>query len=115
MKNKNKLTEKYGGSTIKLNQYVVPTASVVCTEIDNSFVVLLKLDGTDFYTLNSTAAQIWKSAQEQKTVEEIIGDFIEQYDAHPSTIKESILRQVNEFNKEGLVDILDRKRKRIVK
>jgi hypothetical protein len=94
---------------LSLNKYPVPFDSVVSTVVDEQSTVLLKLDGTDFYTLNSTAARIWTLITGTKKISQVIDSLLQEYDASDTRIKESTVRQINTFLEEGLIYLSDKK------
>lgn len=96
---------------LNLDKYPIPNESVVSADLDDQSVVLLKIDGTEFYSLNSTAARIWQLVTGFNSINDIIKIFSKEYNASFSKIKESVLRQINEFINEDLICLVEKKSK----
>lgn len=94
---------------LKMSDRVSAVDSVVSTGLEDGSVILLKLDGTDFYTLNVTAARIWSLMKEGKDISEIIRGMGEEYDIDNTSLARSVLCQLEEFVKEGLAIVAKNK------
>jgi len=97
---------------LKLSDRVSTVDSVVSTGLEDGSVILLKLDGTDFYTLNVTASKIWALIKEGKGIKEIIKCLQDEYDADNDSLTRSVLCQIEEFVKEGLAVVTKNKSKK---
>lgn len=90
---------------LTVNTLLIPRESIVKTDLDDGSAVLLRLDGTEFYTLNPAAIFIWNLIERGKKINEIVDSFSEEYEGDREAIKKSTLRQIKEFVAEGLVEV----------
>lgn len=74
-------------------QRVMLTKEVISTELPDQEMVLLHLQSGDYYTLNSTAAQIWQDLQQEPTVATVSQRLAARY-ALPVAVAEQHLQQL---------------------
>jgi hypothetical protein len=76
--------------------------SVVCTEVEDS-MVLLHLDTKRYFTLNGTGVAIWRGLASGKNEEEIVAGLLEEYDASQERLAESARRLLDKLEKADLI------------
>jgi hypothetical protein len=81
---------------------LIKNPSVVCTEMEDGGV-LLDLDTTSYYSLNSTGLEIWNLMDQYPTVEAIARQLTVQYEVDLAHATESTERVVGNLVRENLV------------
>ncbi len=81
---------------------LIKNPSVVCTEMEDGGV-LLDLDTTSYYSLNSTGLEIWNLIDQYPTVEAIARQLTVQYEVDLAHATESTERVVGNLVRENLV------------
>lgn len=81
---------------------LIKNPSVVCTEMEDGGV-LLDLDTTSYYSLNSTGLEIWTLMDQYPTVEAIARQLTVQYEVDLAHATESTERIVGNLVREHLV------------
>jgi hypothetical protein len=93
-----------------MNEISITEDSVVCwssvpvaTEVNNE-VVLMNIERDRCYGLGATGSDIWRRMREPIRVADLARLLREEYDAGPGEIEADVLRTLNEFAAEGLID-----------
>ncbi len=81
---------------------VLPAA--VATEMDDATMVILNLNSKRYFTLNRTAAFVWKSLAAGHSDEEIVTAMVEKYDAAREDLQSGFDAIVKHFAEAGLVN-----------
>ena len=94
-----------------MNEVEIGQNSVVCwspeavaTEV-NDEVVLMNLERDRCYGLGDTGSDIWRRLREPIQVAELQAQLREVYDSPPGEIESDVLRTLNEFASEGLIQV----------
>ncbi len=77
----------------------------VATEV-NDEVVLMNLERNRCYGLGNTGSEIWRRLETPIHVSELITQLGGIYEASPGQIESDLLRTLEEFASEGLIEIL---------
>lgn len=80
---------------------VLPAA--VATEMDDATMVILNLNTKRYFTLNRTAAFVWKGLAAGQSDEEILTAMVEKYDADRTVLRSGFDAIVKHFTEAGLV------------
>lgn len=80
------------------------STDAVATEV-NDEVVLMNLERDRCYALGSTGSEIWRRLSEPIQVSELISKLWSEYDSAPGQIEADVLRTLNEFAAEGLIQV----------
>ena len=67
--------------------------------------VILHLKAGVYYGLDSVGARIWALIQEPKTVDQIKGAILEEYDVEPDQCERDVLALLQELAAEDLIEI----------
>jgi hypothetical protein len=86
------------------NSVVQWSTEAVATEV-NDEVVLMNLVRDRCYGLGSTGSDIWRKLREPIQVAELVVQLQGAYDAPPGKIESDVLRTLNEFASEGLIEV----------
>ena len=85
--------------------------SVVCwstapiaTEV-NDEVILMSLERDRCYGLGSTGSDIWRRLQAPVRVSDLYRDLGASYESDPGQMESDVLRTLNEFAAEGLIEV----------
>lgn len=76
----------------------------VATEV-NDEVVLMSLERDRCYGLGSTGSDIWRRIFEPIAVSELMTQLLAVYDSAPGQIEADVLRTLNQFAAEGLIQV----------
>ena len=76
----------------------------VATEV-NDEVVLMNLERDRCYGLGSTGSDIWRRIREPIEVSELMTQLLAAYDSAPGQIEADVLRTLNQFAVEGLIQV----------
>jgi hypothetical protein len=60
-------------------------------------------DLNSIYTLNSVAQEIWELLDGKRTVAEIVGRLVEQFEVQPEVLAADVTRVIEEMHEEGLI------------
>jgi len=90
------------------NSVVTWSADAVATEV-NDEVVLMNLERDRCYGLGSTGSDIWRRLREPIQVSELVSQLWTEYDSSPGEIESDVLRTLNEFAAEGLIQVCSTK------
>ncbi len=85
------------------NHRYEPLPDVVCTHLDDGESVLLHLITRQYYTLNDTGSHVWRCVDEGRSVEEIVGEFMEHYAVEAADVRDFIVSYLVELEAEGLI------------
>lgn len=80
------------------------SAEAVATEV-NDEVVLMNLVRDRCYGLGSTGSDIWRKLREPIQVADLVVQLQGAYEAPPGQIESDVLRTLNEFASEGLIEV----------
>jgi hypothetical protein len=80
------------------------SADAVATEV-NDEIVLMNLERDRCYGLGSTGSDIWRRLREPIQVSELLTQLWADYDSPPGQIDSDVLRTLNEFAEEGLIQV----------
>jgi len=80
------------------------SADAVATEV-NDEIVLMNLERDRCYGLGTTGSDIWRRLREPIRVSELLTQLWADYDSPPGQIDLDVLRTLNEFSREGLIQI----------
>jgi hypothetical protein len=89
----------------------VRSEDVVAREIEDEFLLVPIASGIGdmedaLYTLNETGKEIWQRLDGQKTLEDLVAELSEEYDADPDEIRQDICGLVGELEKLNMVEAL---------
>lgn len=76
--------------------------SVVCTEVEDS-MVLLHLDTKRYFTLNTTGVSIWRGLSAGKSEDEIVASLATEYDAEQDQLLNSTRQLLDKLEQAGLI------------
>jgi hypothetical protein len=80
------------------------SAEAVATEV-NDEVVLMNLERDRCYGLGNTGSDIWRRLHDPIQVSELLTQLWDVYDSSPGEIESDVLRTLNEFAAEGLIQV----------
>jgi hypothetical protein len=86
------------------NSVVHWSAEAVATEV-NEEVVLMNLVRDRCYGLGSTGSDIWRKLREPIQVADLVVQLQTAYEAPPGQIESDVLRTLEEFAAEGLIEV----------
>jgi hypothetical protein len=86
------------------NSIVCWSAEAVATEV-NDEIVLMNLERDRCYGLGNTGSDIWRRLREPVQVSVLIDQLRMDYDSPPGQIEADVLRTLNEFAVEGLIQV----------
>lgn len=95
--------KSFSTSFISVTSKFVIGKDVSFTDIGNE-AIILNLKDNNFYTLNETAAKIWKLLRKKKTLKEIADIFAQEYVSGKKRLLRSVKRQMKEFLASGLLE-----------
>jgi len=78
---------------------------IVFSQLPDGEGVLLNLKTKKFYTLNSTAAEIWKQYELGKSREEIAETLYSSYDISMEEARDSVFKFFEELKKYNLISV----------
>jgi hypothetical protein len=76
---------------------------VVHETFDDNEVVIINLDSGSYYSLDKIGAEIWTSIESGSSITDIIEDIYDRYDSGTLNIEHSIVRFVDQLQKEQLI------------
>ena len=88
---------------ITWDQQVCPHSEVVDTELDTGETVLLQLESTMYYSLNTTGTRIWQGLKRGWTLQEISEQLQAEFAVGAEQAHRSVLALVNELWVQQLV------------
>jgi hypothetical protein len=91
-------------SEIGHNSIVHWSTDAVATEV-NDEIVLMNLERDRCYGLGSTGSDIWRRLREPIQVSDLVSQLWSEYDSAPGEIESDVLRTLNEFAAEGLIQV----------
>jgi hypothetical protein len=91
-------------SEIGQNSIVRWSTDAVATEV-NDEIVLMSLERDRCYGLGSTGSDIWRRLREPIQVSDLVTQLWSEYDSAPGQIESDVLRTLNEFAAEGLIQV----------
>jgi hypothetical protein len=91
-------------SEIGHNSIVTWSTDAVATEV-NDEIVLMNLERDRCYGLGSTGSDIWRRLREPIQVSDLVTQLWSEYDSAPGQIESDVLRTLNEFAAEGLIQV----------
>ncbi len=96
-------------TTINLNTTYIPSEDVVARKIEDEYLLVPIASGIGdmedaLYTLNETGRIIWQKLESQKTLNEVIDELIEEFDAPREVIEEDVCGIVSELVKMKMVE-----------
>lgn len=68
-------------------------------------LVLLDLDGGEYYALDDVSARVWELCDGERDVEGVVAAVIAEYEAPPERIRADVLELVDELRAEGLLTV----------
>jgi hypothetical protein len=92
---------------LTLEQQVCPHPEVVDTVLEDGETVLLHLESTTYYSLNSTGTRIWQGVKQQWTLQEISQRLQTEFAVEAARADRSVLALVDELMQQQLVQVLD--------
>lgn len=66
-------------------------------------MMLMNLETGDYIGLNSVSADIWRQAEKQTTVQQIIDHLLEQYDVEEAVCKTEVIAVMQQMLEKGLL------------
>ena len=91
-------------SVIRRSTIVRRNSDAVATEV-NDEVVLMNLERDRCYGLGSTGSDIWRRLREPIQVSDLVTQLWTAYDSAPGQIESDVLRTLNQFAAEGLIQV----------
>jgi hypothetical protein len=82
------------------------SGKAVATEV-NDEIVLMNLERDRCYGLGTTGSEIWRRLKEPIEVGELLSQLGASYEAAPGEIETDVLRTLQQFAAEGLIQIND--------
>jgi Coenzyme PQQ synthesis protein D (PqqD) len=89
---------------IHQNSIVHWSNEAVATEV-NDEVILMNLERDRCYGLGSTGSDIWRRLGEPIQVSELVTQLQVEYESPAGRIESDVLRTLNEFAAEGLIEV----------
>lgn len=89
---------------VKPDSVVCWSSAPVATEVNNE-VILMSLDTDRCYGLGSTGSDIWRRLREPIRVVDLSFQLQEEYDSEPGQIEADLLRTLQQFADEGLIEV----------
>lgn len=80
------------------------TKEAVHCDVEDEVVILGLKDGV-YYGLNPVGAFIWNLIQEPKTVAEIRGAVLEEYDVEKEVCEKDLMELLTELSDKGLIEV----------
>jgi hypothetical protein len=80
-----------------------PRTSVAAVEVDGE-VVLFEEESHDLHVLNPTASVLWQCFDGEVTIDELIADLADAYQADPAEIRADVFDAVRNFGGQGLLE-----------
>ena len=90
--------------TVSGQSVVVATKDQVSCDLAEEAVVL-SLNNSTYYSLNSPGARIWSLIQEPRSVSEIRSIILEEYDVDPDRCEHELLDLLRKLAAQGLIEI----------
>lgn len=90
---------------INTNKKVVHSKNIIWREVDNE-AVILNIETNDYFTLDSTGAEIWKRFTSENSISAIISGISSEYGIEKERLTEDINDFIKELKEEGLVKII---------
>lgn len=89
------------------DQQVRPHPEVVDTELDTGETVLLQLESTTYFSLNTTGTRIWQGLKQGWTLQAISQQLQAEFAVEAEHANRSVLALINELLAQTLVQPLD--------
>jgi hypothetical protein len=89
---------------IRESSIVQRSTDAVATEV-NDEIVLMNLERDRCYGLGSTGSDIWRRLREPIQVSDLVKQLWTVYDSAPGQIESDVLRTLNQFAEEGLIQV----------
>ncbi len=90
--------------TVSGQSVVVATKDQVSCDLAEEAVVL-SLNNSTYYSLNSLGARIWSLIQKPRSVSEIRSIILEEYDVDPDRCEKELLDLLRKLAVQGLIEI----------
>ena len=91
-------------SEISQNSIIRWSTEAVATEV-NDEVILMNLERDRCYGLGNTGSDIWRRLKDPIQVSTLLTQLWEVYDSAPGEIESDVLRTLNQFAAEGLIQV----------
>jgi len=91
---------------IQKGHYLVKDHEVLFTSMGED-AVLLHAQRGDYYSLNKVGARLWVLTDGSKTIEELAGLIIEEFDISLEQAEQDIVELAEQLEKEGLVKVVE--------
>lgn len=88
-----------------LTQKLQPHPEVIDTALDTGETVLLHLESTTYYSLNTTGTQIWQGLKQGLSLQEISQRLRAIFDVDAVRAERSVLALVHELSQQQLVQV----------
>ncbi|PSO82374.1 MAG: PqqD family protein [Cyanobacteria bacterium QS_4_48_99] len=90
----------------KVSNYSIirPTQDQVSSDLAGE-AVILHLNSGVYYGVNEVGARIWNSIQQQKTVNDLQGMLLEEYEVEPEQLRSDTLPLLQQLAAEGLIEV----------
>ena len=85
------------------SETLIPSEQVVCVDLSGGEGVLVDLNSKKYFQLNETAMLVWRSLEQKRAPEEIVGELTKAYDVTPEHAAESVARLLREFKSRKIV------------
>lgn len=92
---------------LHLDSVVCWSSTPVSTEV-NGEIILMSLERDRCYGLGSTGSEIWRLLSGPIRVAELVLKLNEMYQAEPNQIEADVLRTLEQFATEGLIEVRGR-------
>lgn len=73
------------------------------TQLSDEIVIIPSLDNENIYLLNETAADLWQSLEEPKTVLELTQILAQKYLGHPEDYQQDVIEWIDDTRTKGLL------------
>ena len=95
----------------KVNEVYRRSGNIVCRNIGGDLILVpISREAEDracFYTLNSVGARIWELLDDQRTVGDIAGVIVEEYEVDVEKVAKDTLRFISRLEEMGMVTLVD--------
>lgn len=93
---------------VNLNQVYLRSEEVVAREVQGEFIIIPITSGVgdleeEIFTLNESGRAIWESLDGKKTLKEVAGSLVEDFQATPEEIEKDVTGLVEELLKRKML------------
>lgn len=97
-------------TNITLESVCVPSEDLVAREIEDEIIIIPLVSGMaefdDLFTCNETGRAIWKKLDGKRSIRDIIGSLLEDFEADEKLVTDEVLSFISELVKRNMVVVL---------